>query len=348
MTRFHLTLAVALTIVFNTQGRAQFWHTLPSLDQDHSINVAYSNDDKRIFYLGTNDGGVRNIYAIDVKAQAVSPITNFEDAPVVRMLPVPGKPKIVFMRASKDHPTDFHLYLIDNKGVDAPQDLTPTKEGVSNIIVGAQYNGRYIYYSSNKTNQAKTDYYRYDVAQNISELVFANDKQYILQAWSRDQKHVLMMDAAASRLFISDVETTERYPLYQCAQGHTIIAGMWTPDNKQLLVLEHDGATNALMVMDMTTPESVSPTPKTLDTGAITSLAASINGRCFMQRKDGVLAINDYQAQNVMLLPNAVDAMTNARETMMLQVQHGPEGMKLRIYDLNKKTAGEPIIIKNF
>jgi hypothetical protein len=61
-----------------------------------------------------------------------------------------------------------------------------------------------------------------------------------------------------------------------------------------------------------------------------------------------MLAANDYQAQNAMLLPNGVDVATNAKETMMLQVQHGTEGMKLRIYDLAKKTAAEPIILKNF
>lgn len=348
MNKIHLTLAIVLTIGTATTSNAQYWHVLPPLDADHGMCASVSNDDKRIFYLGKDEGGVKNIFAIDVKTQAVTQITKFTDAPVVRMIHVPNKPLIVYMRASKEAPNDYHLYSIDNNGATAPQDLTPTKPGATNIIVGAQYNGRYIYYSSNKTNLAKTDYWRYDVAQNISELVFANDKNYNLQGWSRDQKHTLMMDAAGSKVFISDVETTERYPLYTAPEGRSVLATMWTPDNKQLLVLEHAGVGNELKIMDMASPESLGTTSKTLDTGAITWMAASINGRCFMEMKGETLAVNDYQGQNVTMLQNVVDVTTNPKETMMLQAQHGPDGVKLRIYDMNKKTSGEPIIIKNF
>ncbi|MBS1904656.1 MAG: hypothetical protein JSS75_13195 [Bacteroidetes bacterium] len=346
--KIRLTLAAALLCISSAISYGQFWHVMPPLDKDNSINVCYANDDKRIFYLGKDDGGVKNIFAIDVKTLAVTQVTKFSDAPVVRFVGVPGKPFLIYMRASAAHPTDYHLYKIDNNGVTVPEDLTPTGDGIANTIVGAQYNGRYIYYSSNKTNPAKMDFYRYDVAQNISELVFANDKNYSLHAWSRDQKHVLMSDAAGSKLFISDVETTERFPLYSAPQAHSIAAAMWTPDNKQLLVLESDGTTNELKVMDMTTPESVSPTTKTLDTGAVTMIGASINGRCFYERKGDVLAVNDYQGQNITMLPNGIDVTTNAKETMMLQVQHGADGVKLRIYDMTKKAGAEPIIIKNY
>jgi hypothetical protein len=186
------------------------------------------------------------------------------------------------------------------------------------------------------------------VAQNISELAFANDKGYLLEAWSRDQKRTLMQDTANAKLFISDVETTERFPLYQAPAGRTIRAAMWTPDNKQILVLEGSGTTNELKVMDMASPTTLGTSMKTLDSGNITTIAASINGRCFIETKDGVLAVNDYQGQNITMLPNAVDVATNAKETLMLQAQRGTEGVKLRIYDMNKKTSAEPMIIKNY
>jgi hypothetical protein len=253
---------------------------------------------------------------------------------------------LVYMKASKDQPNDYHIFRIDNNAKNEPEDLTPTKPRVQNIIVGEQFNGRYVYYSTNKRNPAKTDYYRYDAQQNLPELVFTNDKDNKLMAWSRDESKVMMTDGAAQKIFLSDVQTTERFPLYTAAPGNTIATAMWTPDNKQLFVCESNGSGATTKALNFTTPTSISTDAKFLDSGAITFINASINGRCYMEKKGESFAIQDYQNSTVTILQGVTDVAANAKETYLVQSYVLDDGLKFRIYDLNKKSSFEPILVK--
>ncbi|HYM21088.1 MAG TPA: hypothetical protein VEW28_08815 [Candidatus Kapabacteria bacterium] len=342
--RILVTVLLLSTVFANLH--AQFWHVLPPLEEDNSVGTTFSNDDKRIYYLATDSLGKKNIFAIDIKTQTVMQITKFTDAPVVRFFHLPNKPSLVYMKATADHPTDYHIYRTDNNAKDQPEDLTPTKPGVQNIILGEQYNGRYVYYSTNKRNPSKLDYYRYDAAQNISELVFTNDKAHTLVAWSRDESKVLMLDPSMSKLFLSDVQTTERFPLYTPAAGKKILTAMWTPDNKQLFVLESGGSYAESRAFELTSPTSISSNSKLLDSGAITYINASINGRCFMEMKNDILGVNDYKTESVTILQHITDAVTNAKETYLLECYTLTGALKFRIYDLTKKSSFEPIVVK--
>jgi hypothetical protein len=112
-----------------------------------------------------------------------------------------------------DDGKDYHIYRIKDDGSGQPEDLTPGPEGVTSEIIGASYNGKYVYFTNNKVSHDKVDVYRYDTQQFSSDLVFPNDKDYKVLAWTRDQKRLLIEDSSSRSYMIYDIETTERTPI---------------------------------------------------------------------------------------------------------------------------------------
>jgi hypothetical protein len=202
-------------------ARAQFWHVLPSVSDSDAISAGFSNDQKKVFFI-RRDNGVANVWSTVIMDKyggiIASPntiptqVTKFTDRGVVRFFHLLNRPEILFMRAT-DNGKDFHIYRIKDDGSEQPQDLTPGGDGVTNIIIGASYNGRYVYYTNNAVHHDKVDCYRYDTQQFTSDLIFPNDKDYQVIAWTRDQTKLLVEDPSANILIYYDIETTERTPL---------------------------------------------------------------------------------------------------------------------------------------
>lgn len=188
-------------------SNAQYWRALPPLSAETSQILSFTTDEKFVIYL-SQENGVGNILRVPVKGGAPESITNFTEGKVVRPISTVGKNWVVFMRPTAGE-GDHHLYRISQDGKVAAQDVTPTKTGVNNVIVGASYNGRYVYYTSNQTSLEKHDIYRYDVWQNISELVFANPKDFQPVSWNKEQTLVALREPSSGKLTSYDINTTE-------------------------------------------------------------------------------------------------------------------------------------------
>ncbi len=188
-------------------SNAQYWRALPALSPETSQILSFSNDEKYVIYAA-QELGVRNIYRVPVKGGAPEAITGFIDGTVLRPISTVGKNWVVFMRPTAGE-SDHHLFRISQDGKIPPQDVTPTRAGVNNVIVGASYNGRYVYYTSNQTSLDKHDVYRYDVWQNISELVFANPKDFQPVSWNKEQTLVALIQPASGKMTSYDINTTE-------------------------------------------------------------------------------------------------------------------------------------------
>ncbi len=219
-------------IIFNVAfliipAYAQFWHALPPIGKGDDVAASFSNDEKKIFYLNS-EGGIGNVWSMVIAdkyggiiAGPKNPpvqITKFTDRGIVRFLHLLNKPEIVFMRATENG-KDFHIYSMKDDGTEQPQDLTPGGAGVTNIIIGASNNGRYVYYTSNSVHRDKVDVYRYDTQQFTSDLIFPNDKDYQVISWTKDQNKLLVEDSSANTLMYYDIETTERTP-FQVDSSH--------------------------------------------------------------------------------------------------------------------------------
>src|SRR5438552_4173006 len=127
--------------------RAQYWSAMPKIE-DGPVCACFSQDDKTVYFV-SKDSGVANVFRVPAKGGAPQMVTRFVDAPVVRAVHLTGKPMFVYMKGSAENPTDYHIYKLPDAGGELAVDLTPTKPGVKNEIIGASYNGRYIYYKSN-------------------------------------------------------------------------------------------------------------------------------------------------------------------------------------------------------
>jgi hypothetical protein len=206
-----LPSALLLAICFLSApqiSNAQYWRALPALSPETSQILSFSQDEKYVIYAAT-ENGVSNIYRVSVKGGAApEAVTSFADGKVLRPISTVGKNWVVFMRPTAGE-SDYHLFRISQDGKIAAQDVTPTKAGVNNVIVGASYNGRYVYYTSNQTSADKQDVYRYDVWQNISELVFANPKDFRPVSWNKEQTKVTLRDPETSKMSMYDINTTE-------------------------------------------------------------------------------------------------------------------------------------------
>jgi hypothetical protein len=204
-----------------TAVHAQFWHVLPPVSDSDAISAGFSNDQKKVFFI-RRDNGVANIWSTVIMdkyggiiASPNSPltqVTKFTDRGVIRFFHLLNRPEIVYMRAT-DNGKDFHIYRIKEDGTQT-LDLTPGGDGVTNTIIGASYDGRYVYYTNNAIHRDKVDVSRYDTQQLMTDLIFPNDKDYEVLAWTRDQQKLLVEDPTANTLMFYNIETTERSPLY--------------------------------------------------------------------------------------------------------------------------------------
>ncbi len=347
LTTLSLTLILILSV--SIDAKAQYWGVQAVSSDANTLNAFFSNDDKRIMYLSKAASGFANIYAFDLKAKAASQITDVSDVSIVKFYQVPNKPLLIYMKASAGKPTDYHLYKISSTPSGISEDLTPTKEGVSNVMLGASYNGKYLYYSSNKSNPTKTDFYRYDIAQNISELVFANDKNYELMSWTKDQNLVLLKEPLTSKLILSDVQTTERTTFETPAADTKILSAMWAPNGKQFYLLEGSSATTEthLIIPTLTTQTVLTSDRVDIHDGNISFINPSIGGKFFFMKKDGVFHITDGPGSaEILSSPDLLDAICNGKETMILLTVKTADGKKLQIYDVAKKTTTDIITVQ--
>jgi WD40 repeat protein len=197
-------------------------------------------------------------------------------------------------------------------------------------------------------NKEKTDYYRYDISQNISETVLANDKGYKVLAWSRDQERLLCQDPKTSEVLIFDIQTLERKSLYSAISPRKVLSAAFTPDNKQLYILETDGTKNELRSVPMTSPTEIGEDIKVIDESGTNRFVFSTNGKFLFLYKSGGLTIKELAtgAEYMPPIASAVDAITNPRENWLLLTKESPNGKVVQLIDVGKKTSVDLTTIK--
>ncbi len=197
-----------LLFVFANSVHAQYWSVW---QKKHNITLGLSSDEKWAFFIQKNDAGIDNIYKVELKTNAVTPVTNFTERPVLSGIVLFGKsPAVVYSRAASTKGDDVHLYRINVLTTDPPVDFTPKDCSSSKKILGMADNGRYVYYLSDRGAGSKIDTYRYDATQYITELALANDKDYWTLAWSHDQTQLLLLDLAKQTLYRYSIESTDK------------------------------------------------------------------------------------------------------------------------------------------
>ncbi|MFI5202363.1 MAG: TolB family protein [Candidatus Kapaibacterium sp.] len=341
-----ILIGIFLTLlIFVPPAQAQLWHALPALSVTAGKpDAQFSNDGKKVFY-STGDGNVENIWSVVVADKygriTVGPgtkatkVTSFFDRGVVRFFHLLGSADLLYMRAT-DNGKDYHIFRIADDGSGAPLDITPDPDGVTNIILGASYNGRYIYYTSNKVNRDKTDVYRYDAQQYTSEDVFPNDKDYVALAWSRDQTKLLMQRPSTGELSLYDMETTERDPI-ALPNNNPLVEAILDPVSQDIIVLQRSGVDET---DELTRPFS-SGKWKTFVTDKISSIDFSPGGKYEVSSAHNVWKVKDRDSNALLPLPGGTRPIAFApKGTLLLYTMPASDGTsQLYLYDIPKNSS---------
>lgn len=341
----------ALLIFFNLSffvipASAQFWHILPPVSDSDAISAGFSNDQKKAFFI-RRDAGVANVWCTVIMdkyggiiAGPKNPliqVTKFTDRGIVRFFHLLNRPEILFMRTTENG-KDFHIYRMKDDGADQPQDLTPGGNGITNIIIGASYDGRYVYYTNNAVHADKVDVYRYDTQQFTSDLIFPNDKDYEVLSWTRDQNKLLIGDSSTMSFMMYDIETTNQTPL-KMTDGRTVISATLDPTNTT------DQKGYKLDIVGMEINKNL-PTNELRDSNSWKAKSRkgmfetdySPNCKYTIQRMLGRWTVKDVGTNAPLPIPEGTRPVAIApKETLLIYL----DGSKLYLYDIAKNASTE-------
>lgn len=316
---------------------AQFWHAMPSLAASEQ-SASFSNDEKKVFWV--SGGNIYNVVIADKYSRITATpgmtpvqITKFTDRPIVRAFHLTTRLEVIFVRLAENG-KDYHLYRVHDDGSGSIEDLTPGDQTIE--LLGSSYNGRYVYYSSNKIHKDKVDVYRYDTQQFTSDLVFPNDKNWRVLAWTRDHARLLIENPESGELVLYDIVSTERKPLVKPANG-TYLHAIMDPTNHELLVLEKMGNET----VERSTAVGANAW-KDVAKGDISWIDYSPNGKYVILEEAKKWAVRDIAGGSDVALPSGAKPIAIApKETMLLYSLSDDGKLKLYLYDIAKKSSIE-------
>ncbi len=315
---------------------AQYWGVW---HKTHNITLGLSTDEKWAFFIKKNDAGVDNIYKIELKTNTVSPVTNFNERPVVSGIVLFGKPAVVYARAATTKGDDIHLYRVNVLTNDEPVDFTSKDASSNKKILGMADNGRYVYYLSDRGPNTHTDTYRYDTQQYIIELAFANDKDYETLCWSHDQTHLLLRDPKTRKIFNYDIETTNKQEIGVDMTAADVKTVFYSPMNEGFYLIDNVGN---LTFHNISNSDAVNFVHLG-DGKAIDNANLSLKGK-FIHVISGD---KERIIQPFLELPvGAFDLIIGPKEASVLYANIDGNATKLYLYDIGKKTTKELTTIR--
>lgn len=307
---------------------------MPPASADAKASASFGSDERKVFFL--SGGNIWSVVVADKYNRIIAgpnnpavQITKFTARPLVRFFHLATHSHLIFVRLAEDG-KNYHLYKLFDDGSGVPQDLTPGDATIE--MLGASYDGRYIYYSSNKVHKDKIDVYRYDAQQYISEMVFPNDRDFRVLAWSRDHGRLLLEDPTSGQLMLYDIISTERKPLVKPQSGRYVHALM-DPQNHQLVVIERIGSENVERETSIG-----SDVWKDVAKGEITWVDFSANGKYVIVEEAGKWAVREIGGGELPLPAGAKPLAIAPKETMLVYLDASG---KLMLFDIAKKASIE-------
>ncbi|MDP4237672.1 MAG: hypothetical protein Q8919_14610 [Bacteroidota bacterium] len=333
-------LVICICTFFSLTAHAQYWSVWHKTGNNA---LGLSSDEKWAFFIQKNDAGIDNIYKVELKTNTVSPVTNFMERPVLSGIVLFGKPAVVYARASTAKGDDIHLYRINVTTTDPPVDFTPKEGPSTRKILGMAANGSYVYYLADRGPGSKTDTYRYDAAQYITELAFANDKDFETLCWSKDQTHLLLRDPKLGVVYNYSIETTDKQKLDLPFAGDELKTAFYDPPNTSIYLINKGN--------QLTKSKITSAGTSDVETGpnwaGVMNANLSLNAKYFHLVMDKSEKVLDNSSRAFVEIPaGAYDEVVGPKELSVLYVMNDGVAKKLYLYDIAKKAAKELAVIK--
>ena len=206
----HALVVLFLSFVFVA---AQPYTIQQYLNIKSAGSPTFSRDRKRIAYL-TNVSGTSQIWIVDLPNGQPKQLTNYDDnIGFVRWLP--DDSGIIFGKAhGGDENTQFFWMKTDGSGV---RELTNDPK-VRHNLAEISFDGKTIYYTSNKRNRTFFDVYSMDLASGREELLYQYDGNVDVAAVSDSGKQLVVSRDGIEKsldndLYLIDVATKKEVHL---------------------------------------------------------------------------------------------------------------------------------------
>lgn len=230
----------AALLLFAAAAFAQPYTIQQYLSIKSAGGPTFSPDGKQLAYT-TNTTGTSQVWIIDLPQGKPRQLTNYEDnVSFVRWLP-DGSGLIFGKARGGDENTQFFFMKPDGSGVRALTDDPRVRHNFGQI----SYDGKTIYYGSNKRDRNYFDIYRMDIASGKEELIYQFDSNNSVAAVDQFGKKLVVSRSGGelsldNNLFLVDVASKKETLITPHMGSAQFGDAGFLPDGKSLLFAQND------------------------------------------------------------------------------------------------------------
>jgi len=187
-----IVLALLVSIVSCKKAEEKVAEVIEKPHVEYSIEQFYKNtrigggifsEDETKLLVNSDESGIFNVYEINLTDNSKIQITNSTKESLFARGYVPGTNNIIYS-ADKGGNEISHLYLLNKKGESI--DLTPNENEKANFA-GWSHNKKFLYYQSNKRDPKFFDFYKMDIENWKSKMIYENKEGLNLTDGSNDE-----------------------------------------------------------------------------------------------------------------------------------------------------------------
>ncbi|MEM8508472.1 MAG: alpha/beta fold hydrolase [Bacteroidota bacterium] len=207
------------------------------MDNESVFGGSFSPDNAKLM-VSSNRTGIYNIYEVDAKNGAFTPVTQSDSSTVYAISYFPNDERMLFDMDDNGNEI-YQIYLRDTTGVIT--NLTPD-EGARASFYGWSKDEEHFYFGSNKRNPQYEDIYKMDLATFTPTLLYQNDEGYSVSEISDDETHLALLkpiNTNDSDLFLYSLADKSMKKINENQSGNS--AEDFSKDGKYLYYTTDDG-----------------------------------------------------------------------------------------------------------
>lgn len=208
------------------------------MDNEAVFGSSFSSDESKLL-IGSDKTGIYNAYTLDIASGDRDTLTNSTDKTIRPASFFPHDNRILYMSDNNGDEID-HIFVRNEDG--SEQDLTPDPNGKASFA-GWSDDKKNMYYLSNKRDPQFFDFYKMDIANFESEILYENSEGYNIEGMTNDERYMAFTKSVTtndSDLFLLDKTTGEMKKLNDSQAAHSVAD--FGVDDKFMYYLTDDGA----------------------------------------------------------------------------------------------------------
>ena len=178
------------------------------MDNESIFGSSFSHDEKNLL-VGSDKSGIYNAYKLNIESGEMTALTKSADKTIRPMSYFPKDDRFLFMSDNNGDEIN-HIFLSELDG--STKDLTPA-EGARSSFRGWNKEKTAFYFSSNKRDPQFMDFYKMDISDFSSKLLYQNDEGFDLGGISNDEKYVTLskvVDSNNNDFYVMDLASGKR------------------------------------------------------------------------------------------------------------------------------------------